>query len=407
MTRVPVPTAVRSGWGVVALFLVAMIPFSMFRWGLGVLFPFIQEDLEASRAELGLIVSGIAVGTGATAVLAGWLVDVVGVRRLLTASTVVSAVAVFTFSKMESPVQGMILGILIGGALAVVVPAYGKAIIGWVTPSRRAMAVGTLEASMPVSGIIAGVLISYLVVTFGWRSVVEVLALVIALSSAVFFGFYRDKPSNVNMEGREGSRPRGRLFLVARNRDFWVSCLYGTVLAGVQVVLMSYLVLYLTEELDMSTVLAGTCLAVAMAGSAVGRIGWALVSDLVLHGRRVVTLVLIGILAALSMALMALLPSDSSLLVVFALVFTVGCTAMASSTLRVVLAAELVGPALTGTGIGFFVSILQIGTFGIPPVFGLIVDSTGSYDKAWWVMAGLPLAGIFFLAFLRPSAWRK
>ena len=353
MTRVPVPTAVRSGWGVVALFLVAMIPFSMFRWGLGVLFPFIQEDLEASRAELGLIVSGIAVGTGATAVLAGWLVDVVGVRRLLTASTVVSAVAVFTFSKMESPVQGMILGILIGGALAVVVPAYSKAIIGWVTPSRRAMAVGTLEASMPVSGIIAGVLISYLVVTFGWRSVVEVLALVIALSSAVFFGFYRDKPGNVNMEGREGSRPRGRLFLVARNRDFWVSCLYGTVLAGVQVVLMSYLVLYLTEELDMSTVLAGTCLAVAMAGSAVGRIGWALVSDLVLHGRRVVTLVLIGILAALSMALMALLPSDSSLLVVFALVFTVGCTAMASSTLRVVLAAELVGPALTGTGIGF------------------------------------------------------
>ena len=75
--------------------------------------------------------------------------------------------------------------------------------------------------------------------------------------------------------------------------------------------------------------------------------------------------------------------------------------------MRVVLAAELVGPALTGTGIGFFVSILQIGTFGIPPVFGLIVDSTGSYDKAWWVMAGLPLAGIFFLAFLRPSAWRK
>ena len=327
------PAGVRSGWVVVALCMVAVISFSLFRWGLGVLFPFIHEELGTSRAELGLITSGLALGTGATSLLAGWLVDVVGVRRLLTAAMIGAGVAVFLFSRIQSPVQAVLLGTLIGGALAVVVPCYMKAFMDWVMPGRRTMAVGSVEASMPVSGIIAGVFISILTVTLGWRGVVEVLSIVIMISCAVFFVFYRDKPQSGDVEGRTRSGTTGRMSQVARNWDFWVSCVYGVSQAGVGIVLVSYLVLFLREELDMSTVLAGTCLAVAMAGSAVGRIGWGLVSDLLLQRRRVVTLALVGILSAVSMAFMASLPADASLIVVLALVFVAGCTANGSSIL--------------------------------------------------------------------------
>ena len=404
MMRVPVPVAHSYGWVVVVLCLVAMVPFALFRWGLGVFFPFIQDDLGTSRAELGLIASGLALGAACTALLAGWMVDVVGVRRLQTGALACAAIAVFLFSQIQSPVQGLMLGTLMGVALAVSGPAYTKAMMQWVTPTRRAISMGSVEASLPISGIIAGVLISYLVVTFGWRSVVEVLALGIAISSVVFLVFYRDYPGSGDMDGTERSRTGGRLSLVAGNRDFWVSCLFGTAAVGVEIVLLTYLVLFLTEELDMSTVLAGSCLAVAMAGSAVGRMGWGLVSDLLLQGRRAVTLVIVDTLSVVSMALMALLPSDASLVAVYPLVFFVGCNAIGSSTLRVVLAAELVGPALTGTGLGFYVTVTQVGTFVITPVFGLIVDSTGSYDKAWWSMAGLASAGTLLLAVLRPRA---
>ena len=401
---VPVPAANLSGRLVVILCLVAMIPFAMFRMGLGVFFPFIQEDLDTSRAELGLIVSGLALGSAGTGLLVGWLVDVVAARRVQSAALGMSAVAVLLFSQIQSPVQGLILGIFIGVALAVVVPGYTRAVVDWVTPRARAVATGTIEASIPISGIIAAVLISFLAVTFGWRGVVVVLAILIAISGAVFFGFYRDKPVSGDIDFGKKHGTGGRLSQVARNWRFWMSVSFGLTQSGNQVVLVSYLVLFLNEELDLSTVVAGTCLAVMMAGSAVGRISWGLVSDLLLRGRRVTTLVLLGILSAGAMCLLALLPSDASLVVVFALVFFVGFTAMASSAVRVIFAAELVGPGLTGTAMGVLTTTGQLGNFAIAPLFGHIVDRSGSYELAWWSMSGLAVFGTLSLALLRPRA---
>ena len=399
---VPVPAPILSGRVVVVLCLVAMVPFALFRWGLGVFFPFIQEDLGASRAELGLIVSGMALGSAGTGLLVGWLVDAVGVRRVQSAALSMAAVAVLLFSQIQSPVQGIGLGIFIGIALAVVVPGYTKAVVSWVAPRARAVATGTIEASFPISGIIGGVFLSFLVVTFGWRSVVAVLAILIALSGAVFFGFYHDKPVSRDMDLGKRNRMGGRLSQVARIWNFWMSVLYGVTQAGVQIVLVSYLVLFLKEELNMSTVLAGTCLAVMMAGSAVGRVGWGIVSDLLLRGSRVKILVLLGILSAGAMSLLAWLPSDTPLVAVFFLVFFVGIAGMASSALRVVFAAELVGPDLTGTAMGFLVTTAQLGNFAVAPLFGLVVDRSGSYALAWWSMAGFAVVGILFLGLLRP-----
>ena len=399
--RAPAPGAVRYGWVVVGLCLVAIVPFALFRWGLGVFFPFIQEDLGTSRAELGLIRSGLALGVVSTAVLAGWLVDVVGARLLLTASLVGSAVGVILFSQIQSPMQGVLLGILMGAVLSILGPAYIKAVMDWVTPKTRALAIGISEASIPASGIIAAVLISYLAVSFGWRSTVVILGVATAVSSVVFVAFYRDKPVIGDTDARTRIRTRGRLSQVARNWRFWVSALYGATQSGVQVALISFLVLFLKEELDMSTVLAGTCLAFMMAGSALGRFGWGLVSDLLLQGRRVIILVLLAILSAVSMSSLAWLPSDASLWVVLTLVFFAGGTSMASSAVRVVLVAELVGPALTGTAMGIQTTTVQVGILGIAPLFGLIVDRSDSYDLAWWSMAGLAGAGALLLG----SVW--
>ena len=233
--RAPAPGAVRYGWVVVGLCLVAIVPFALFRWGLGVFFPFIQEDLGTSRAELGLIRSGLALGVVSTAVLAGWLVDVVGARLLLTASLVGSAVGVILFSQIQSPMQGVLLGILMGAVLSILGPAYIKAVMDWVTPKTRALAIGISEASIPASGIIAAVLISYLAVSFGWRSTVVILGVATAVSSVVFFAFYRDKPVIGDTDARTRIRTRGRLSQVARNWRFWVSALYGAIQSGVQV----------------------------------------------------------------------------------------------------------------------------------------------------------------------------
>ena len=399
-------TAVPYGWVVVALCLVAIIPFALFRWGLGVLFPFIQDDLGTTRAELGLIASGIAIGTGSTALLAGWLVDAIGARLLLTASLGGSAVGVILFSQIQSPVQGLLLGILMGVALSILGPAYIKAVMDWVTPKTRTQAIGISEASIPVSGIIAAVLISFLAVSFGWRSTVVILAVAIAVSCAVFFAFYRDKPRG-DTEGQTRRRGGRRLGLVARNHDMRVMAISGSAFSGIQVCIVSYLVLFMKDFLGLSTVVAGIGLAVALAGGAVGRLGWGQVCDWLLRGRRVATLVMVGTISGLSLAILTWLPSDGHLAVVMLVAFVLGITSLGWSGVRTLFLAELAGPDLTGTAIGFVSTLSHIGAFAITPLFGLIVDRTGSYDLAWWMAAGVVGLGTLLMGFLSPQARRQ
>ena len=404
--RIPVLSAIPYPSLVVGLCLLAITSSAIFRQGMGAMFPFIQEDLGLNLAQLGLLGSGTALGAGATALLGGWLADVVGVRRLLTITLVVAAAAVILFSQMQSLAQGFLAAVLMGIAFSATFPSCAKAIMGWVRPRTRAVALGSIEASIPVGGIVAALFLTFLAVTFSWRTAAIISALMIAVSAAVFFSLYRNIPVEY-VEREQSGRSRGRVNLVARNRDIWLTALYSVAFSGVVRVIISYLILFLRDELDMSAGVAAAMLAVALAGSAVGRVCWGLVSDLLLGGRRVVLLALTGTLSGISLALLSWLPSDASLATVSVLVFFVGAVCMGFSGLYTVLMAELAGPALTGTALGLGGMIGLLGSFAVPPLFGLVVDRTSSYDTGWLMMVGVAAVGTLFLAFMRPEARRS
>ena len=326
-----------------------------------------------------------------------------GVRRMLTVARVGMIVGVLLFSQIQSLAHAVALAVLIGIAVSAEHPAFAKAIMDWVPPRTRGLAMGLAEASVPIGGIISAVLLSLLAVAYGWRPAMLVVALMFAVAITVFYIFYRDKSGErVDRERRRSQG--GRVSAVARNRDIWLASLFSAALTGSQSVVMTYLVLFLKEEMGMSVVVAGAGLAVAMGGSALGRIGWGLASDRALRERRVATLALLGLLSATSMALMTWLPLDAHLAVVWGLLFLIGATVMAWPGVWGVLMTELAGPNLTGTAIGFAGTIMRIGPFATAPLFGLIVDKSGSYDLGWWLAAGLAGLGTLLLAFLRSPA---
>ena len=195
--------------------------------------------------------------------------------------------------------------------------------------------------------------------------------------------------------------------LVVKNRDIWLASLTGAFLAGSQVTLTSYLVLLLRENLGMSALVAGSALSVYLAGGAVGRLALPLVRDLLMGGRRVPLLGVVGLLSGVSIALMAWLPSDTSPATVLAVVLVMGGITMSWSGLWTVLVAEMAGPDLTGTAIGFASMTNRLVAFGFTPLFGLLVDRTHSYDIGLWMIAAMAGAGTLLLAFLRPEARRR
>ena len=403
ISRIPVLAAIPYAWVVVGLFVVTTMAMSAVYVGFGVLYPFIQEDLDISLAQLGLISSGIVVGGSVTSLLVGWAADVIGVRRLQAVTLLGVVVGLALFSQIQSLPQAIVLALFLGVASSGSYPAYVKGIVDWVTPRTRGVAMGIIEAGIPAGGIISAVVFTFLAVTFSWRVAVISLTVVIAVSGMVFFAFYKDKPSSSTQADRR-IRLGDRLRMVARNRNIWLVALFSTAFGGLMTVLVTYLVLFLKESLGMSAVAAGGCFSAALAGGAVGRITWGLVSDLMLNGRRIGLLSLVGILSGMSLALMTLLSSDVPLAVVIALTFVVGATAMGWTGLSGALVADLAGPDLTGTAIGFASTILRVGPLGITPLFGLIVDRTGSYDWGWWMMAGIAGTGTLTLFLMRPRA---
>ena len=404
MIRNRLRTGIPHDWVVIGLCVSAITPLAMITLGVGALYPFIQEDLGTSRAELGLFTSGRHIGGITTSVFVGWLADAMGARRLETAALVVGAVGILLFSQMQSVLQGFLLSAVIGIAISASLPAYIKAIMDWVALRNRGLAIGIAEASLPVGGIIAAGLFTSLALTSSWRIALIVLAVIVALSSMLFFAFYRDKPHSADTQADVGNRLSGRVALVAKNRDIWLVSIFGAAISSLMFVFLSFLILFLKEELGMSAAKAGGMMAIALGGGAVGRVAWGLASDLPLRGRRAMAISLVGVMAVLSTLALTWLPSDTPIVVV---IFVVGSNILGWTGLWSLLLAELAGPDLTGTAIGFAAMVMRVGAFGFTPLFGLIVDRTGSYDMGWWLMAGVAGMGTLMMAFLRPQSRRR
>ena len=56
---------------------------------------------------------------------------------------------------------------------------------------------------------------------------------------------------------------------------------------------------------------------------------------------------------------------------------------------------------MVGSAVGLGVTLLQVGTLCIPPLFGFIVDASGSFEKAWIALSILVLLGVVTEAFVK------
>ena len=397
--------AVPYEWIVVALSLMGGTGINFVHGGVPVLFPFIQEDLGVNKSQLGLIISGLLLG-GAIAVLPmGWLSDTLGVKRLLRVTLVVLVACVLLFSQFQNLVQGVLLAILIGVLASATGPALVKAIMDWVSPRSRSLAMGIVQTANPTTGIVTAAFLPVLAEAFGWRRAMIALSLTILVSVSFFVGFYRDKPGSG--AGLRRSSPIESMILVVRDRNIWLGAIEGMALASQHFVFLTYLVLFLKEDIGLATVVAGLFLALAHVGSAFGRVGWGVVSDLALRGRRVPALFLLGLTAVVTTAIIARLPADTPLVLVAVLVFVAGSAIMGWPGLYNVLMSELAGPRLVGTVFGFTAIARQVTALAVLPLFGLIVDQRGSYEAAWWMMVGIATLGVLVLPLLwSQERWR-
>jgi len=389
----------------------------------GPLSPFLKSSFHLSNAQIGGLTSATALAYMPTLMLSGWLADRIGVHRVLVVGTFITGVSVGAVAL--APSYGVMLLLLgcSGFGCGFIYPTAVKAIMVWFPPHECATAVGVNQSAVNISGMLGAAIMPTMALELGWQSgfvLASVMAFAICVvawvlyrdprpderpaepqrSQAVAAGAFSELEQGlplVSEGGRSDRAGSGPGFLaVLRSRDILLLGFAAMFLCMIEFSGLAQLVLFLKADWAYTAVAAGGLLAFCQAAGAIGKPLSGLVSDRLLGGRRRPALIALAGLAGAACVVLALIRPGQTLALWLALAL-LGVGAVGWGGLFGALAGETAGPAAAGAAAGVTAAIDNIGIFIGPPLFGWIVDRTGSYAPAWWTMLGAALLAALLL----------
>lgn len=178
---------------VLLLFLVYMINY-LDRVALSLTVPMIEKDLMLNAEEFGLIFGSFFFGYAIFNFVGGLATDRFG--PTITLGVAVGMWSLFCgFTALATGFWSMlVLRILFGMAEGPICASANKAINGWFPKKQAATAMGLLSAGSPLGGAIAGPIIGYLSLAFGWRPAFAIICSIGIVWMVVWFFIAADNP---------------------------------------------------------------------------------------------------------------------------------------------------------------------------------------------------------------------
>ncbi|MFC1918571.1 MFS transporter [Chloroflexota bacterium] len=402
-------TNIKYRWVILVVCWLAYIVAYMQRLGIGPLAPFLKEELNLTGAQVGLFMSAAALGYGITAIPAGWLVDRIGVRWLLLIGETLGGIFLAGMFMTTTFAQGLVFMAMAGMGMGCVSPATTKAVIDWFPVKERATAMGFKQTAVNMGGIVTALTLPTVALALGWRYGFLGIGFIAVVIGIVSFLLYKQpergvKPGSSKPVAITTSRPSVREVLGCR--DIWLVMFTAMLMCVVEFSAITYFVLYLEESLLFTVVTAGFFLAILESGGAFGKPLSGLASDRIFRGsRKKVYILMCGVTAAMCM-IFSLFPQGVASWLIILVGFILGFVGAGWGGIHLTLLGEFAGKELVGIVTGLGVVVLIIGHIIGPPIFGHIIDTTGSYRIAWQFLTVLAMLGVVLLVFVREGKRR-
>ncbi|MFC1981228.1 MFS transporter, partial [Chloroflexota bacterium] len=224
-------------WIVLPLLTGVAVAQAFMRQGFPVLYPFIQNEFGLSLAQVGLITSALAIGSMATAILAGWLTDTFGVKRIITISLLSLTVFTLAFPLAYSFSIVLALTIFISIVASPTRPATTLAIIDWFPARILALAMSIKGMGIPIAGALTAAVLPTLAFSIGWRMAAAVTGLLVLAITVMFISLYRDAPRGVQPVHKFNL---ATVKTILRNRGLVTTIFWGAMFLGFQYIVLSY-----------------------------------------------------------------------------------------------------------------------------------------------------------------------
>ena len=159
----------------------------------------LAEEYHLSQMRLGWVFTAFLLGYALFQTPGGWLVDRFGPRRVLTVGVVWWGIFTALTASLPTKVWGAVLffilvRFLLGAGEAIIYPSSNQFVSQWIPSQERGIANGMIFAGVGAGAGIAPIIVSYLMVHYGWRSSFWVSALLGLLGGIVWYLMARDKP---------------------------------------------------------------------------------------------------------------------------------------------------------------------------------------------------------------------
>ena len=347
-------------------------------FSIGVLAPFLIDDLEISRAMLGVLVSVTAGVSAVMSPVAGDIFDRIGDRPGLLAVLGTGAASLALMAAAATAVAMSLALALAGLCRAGCNPATNRLISERVPLGRRGWITGIKQTGETVVIVLIASGLPAVALLVGWRTALLILALVAALTLVAAALAIRGtrKPAPTPEGGDERRMPR----------SIWVLNAYNLLMGAGTGAVAAYLPLYAHQEGGLSVAAAGAVL------TATGVVGGAsrLVTSHWSEARWGYpdSLAVLAVVAVTSCVVLIAAPQiGAAAYWIGAGIWGLGGLGFGAVSMLAVMAEA--HDASTGRASGLVVFWFSLGFTVAAPAFGWLVDRADSYAPGFWLLAAL------------------
>jgi len=384
-------------WVVAAAFLNLFFAVGIIFYGFPVFYASFVESLGFSRAQvtqgffLGFLIVGLPFG-----LLAGAVIDRIGARWVIVVGVGFVGIALLLMAKMTQLWQYEALCVLEVLGYVFAGPIANQVLVSRWFRARRGRAMGFAYLGLGSGGVVAPLLVNYLIRTYGWRHALEIVALTLmAVLLPAGIWITRSTPETSGLLPDGESSPKSASITAAAmtssgvaeavgTRNFWLILLGSTSAIGAIGAVIQHFILFLKDQ-GYSTTVASRFLTGLLAASLAGRI---VVGYAVDHVGKKNAMAFFYFLMGASVLLLGMTRQPA---VAWTFAFVFGFSMGADYMLVPLVTAESFGTASLGKLLALIIMGYSLGQWGLPWIVGRLFYARHTYDLAWKITA---LAGM-------------
>ncbi len=359
------------------------------------LLPFVREEFALTRVQVGYYSTLLFISAALLSLFTGSIVDTLGPKKSILSGMGCLGLLLLLHGLSPSYSILLLLSFFTGFGFSIITPSATKAVMIASPQEKRAFSMGFTQTGFGLGGIIGASFLPLLGEALGWRKAIQIAAVVVLFTGLFVYKLYQEQ-KNINniISTPENKRANKKSFqknlsTIITNRPLFIICILGLLFGISESSLLGHFVVFLTEDLQMSRVIAGFNFAILHMGGILGLLGWGFFSDRFFRADRRFGIFLVGLSAGIMYLFFGLFLYHPFLnqMTIFFFSFLFGFVALGWSGVYLTTVGEIAGDKQAGIATGFALLFIRTGMIVAPPIFGWIADINGYYRNSWLIFS--------------------